>query len=238
MIKEAIILAGGFGKRLQPVVSDKPKCLASVAGNPFLYYLINYLQSIGIESYVFSVGYLHEMIEEYLRENYTDLNYQISLENKPLGTGGGIKLACKKTSATNVLICNGDTLYKIDLEELSVFNKRKDADCTLNLKPMKDFDRFGMVELNDDNSVKAFKEKQFYKSGLINGGVYALNAERFLKESLPEKFSFEKEYLEKNVNTAAGKTAKLFGMVQDTYFIDIGIPEDFERANKELKIEK
>ncbi|HEY9342254.1 MAG TPA: sugar phosphate nucleotidyltransferase, partial [Hanamia sp.] len=96
-----------------------------------------------------------------------------------------------------------------------------------------DFDRYGVVELNEDYSIKLFKEKQFYKSGLINGGVYALDVNRFLKENLPEKFSFEKEFLEKNINPE-NQRATLFGQVQDEYFIDIGVPEDYKKAQVEL----
>ena len=107
------------------------------------------------------------------------------------------------------------------------------ADCTLSLKPMQSFDRYGVVELNNDYSIRSFKEKQFYETGLINGGVYALHAEKFLKESLPEKFSFEKEYLEKKVSLA-NDDKRMYGVVQDRYFIDIGIPEDYERAQIEL----
>ena len=69
MIKEAIILAGGLGTRLRSVIFDKPKCMAPVAGKPFLHYLIHFLQKQGIENFIFSVGYMHEMIEEYLKQN-------------------------------------------------------------------------------------------------------------------------------------------------------------------------
>lgn len=236
MIKEAIILAGGLGTRLRPVVSDTPKCMAPVAGKPFLHFLISFLKKNGIEHFIFSVGYMHEVIEEYLQNNYPELNYTISLENEPLGTGGAIRLACEKSHQKNVLICNGDTLYKVDCEALSKFHEEKKAACTLNLKPMTNFDRYGVVELNADNSVKSFKEKQFYQSGLINGGVYALNVDEFLKEGLPQKFSFEKDFLEKNVLLPEGGKSNLFGLVQDKYFIDIGIPEDYTRAQSELVI--
>ena len=197
MIKEAIILAGGLGTRLRSVVSDKPKCMATVAGKPFLHYLISFLKNNGIEKFIFSVGYLHEVIEDYLKQKFSTLDYKISLESEPLGTGGAIKLACSKTSEKDVLICNGDTLYKIDLSSLGKFHQEKKASCSLTLKRMENFDRYGVVELNKDESVKAFREKQFYTSGLINGGIYALNVPDFLKQNLPEKFSFEKEFLEK-----------------------------------------
>lgn len=235
MIKEAIILAGGFGTRLRSVVSDVPKCMALIDGKPFLYYLIEFLQKNGIEHFIFSVGYLHEVIEKYLQQNYPELNVYISLETEPLGTGGAIQFAAGKTSEKNVLVCNGDTFYKIDVDLLNQFHIQKNAACSLSLKPMNNFDRYGVVELNEDDSIKNFKEKQFYETGLINGGVYALNILKFLEEGLPEKFSFEKDYLEKKVRLIETKPG-IFGIVQDHYFIDIGIPEDYEKAQKELPI--
>lgn len=232
MINEAIILAGGLGTRLRSVVSDVPKCMAPVAGKPFLDYIIEYFQKGGIDNFIFSVGYKHEVIEEHLKKNHPYLNYKISLENEPLGTGGAIQFACKKTSAKNVLVCNGDTFYKIDLKEFSQFHESLNGACTLALKPMHYFDRYGVVELNEDCTVKSFKEKQYYTTGLINGGVYVLNVTEFLNESLPEKFSFEKDYLEKSVKE--NKDQKIFGMIQDAYFIDIGIPGDYQKAAEEL----
>ena len=229
MIKEAIILAGGLGTRLRSVVSDVPKCMAPVTGKPFLYFVIEHLLSQGVNTFIFSVGYKSEMIINYVNEQYPNLNKQFSTEAEPLGTGGAVKLACSLATEKDVLILNGDTLFKIDVETVSDFHASCDADCTLSLKSMEFFDRYGVVELNEDASVASFKEKQFYESGLINGGVYALNVERFMQEDLPQKFSFEKEYLE-----AYFVKRKMFGIIQDQYFIDIGIPEDFERAQVEL----
>ncbi len=236
MINEAIILAGGLGTRLRSVVPDQPKCMAPVNGKPFLFYIINYLQKNDIKKFIFSVGYMHEAIENYLQKSYPSLNYKMSVETEPLGTGGGIKLAIEKATQSNVLVCNGDTLFKIDLQKLSNFHNEKNADCSLCLKPMKNFDRYGVVALNDDGSVQSFKEKKLYDQGLINGGVYALNLERFKKETFPVKFSFEKDYLEKNTQSSTDDKTKLFGLIQDKYFIDIGIPEDYERAQVELRI--
>ena len=231
MIKEAIILAGGLGTRLRSVVSDVPKCMAPVTGKPFLYFVIEHLLSQGVNTFIFSVGYKSEMIINYVNEQYPNLNKQFSTEAEPLGTGGAVKLACSLATEKDVLILNGDTLFKIDVETVSDFHASCDADCTLSLKSMEFFDRYGVVELNEDASVASFKEKQFYESGLINGGVYALNVERFMQEDLPQKFSFEKEYLE-----AYFVKRKMFGIIQDQYFIDIGIPEDFERAQVELGV--
>ncbi|HVZ96010.1 MAG TPA: nucleotidyltransferase family protein [Chitinophagaceae bacterium] len=234
MIKEAIILAGGLGTRLRSVVSDVPKCMAPVNGNPFLYYVLSHLRKEGITDFIFSLGYKSGDIIDYIESSSDQLtikNYQFSTEKEPLGTGGAIRLALEKTSGENVIIVNGDTLFSIDVNAISNFHLRQDADCTLCLKPMKNFDRYGVVELNSDQSIRSFKEKHFYPSGLINGGVYALNIARFKQETFPEKFSFEKDYLEK----FTGKR-KFYGIEQDRYFIDIGIPEDYERAQKELLI--
>lgn len=234
MIKEAIILAGGLGTRLRPLISDVPKCLAPLNGKPFLHYLIAYLQKSGIESFIFSIGYLHEKIEEYLKSDYAGLNYQLALEEEPLGTGGAIRLAIEKTKEKDLLVCNGDTMFKVDVKALAAFHLNKNAACTLSLKPMVNFDRYGAVTIDEDGSVESFKEKQFYQSGLINGGVYALNRNHFFSENLPKKFSFEKDYLEKKVNEGADTDSAIFGFIQDKYFIDIGIPEDYERAGREL----
>jgi len=227
-IKEAIILAGGLGTRLKKTVPDLPKCMAPVAGRPFLFYVINYLRSQGIVKFIFSLGYKHEFIESYLGEQFPTLQYQTVVEEEPLGTGGAVKLACQHTTDENVLITNGDTLYRINLEELSTVHFDNAADVTIALKPLEEFDRYGLVEMNDDGSIKGFFEKQFCAKGLINGGAYLLNCMSFLEYEWPAVFSFEKAFLE-------NKNSRLYGSVQDAYFIDIGIPEDYERAQLEFK---
>ena len=230
---QAIILAGGLGTRLRSIVSDLPKCMAPVSGSPFLYYVIEYLLSRGINKFIFSVGYKSEVIIDYLNEKYPDLHKQFAIEDEPLGTGGAIKLACGLATEKNVLILNGDTIFKADVNLLADFHNQNGADCTLALKPMLNFDRYGVVELNTDAAIASFKEKQFYESGLINGGVYALRVAGFLNEDLPRVFSFEKDYLESYFDKR-----KMYGVVHDAYFIDIGIPEDYERAQLELKVEQ
>jgi D-glycero-alpha-D-manno-heptose 1-phosphate guanylyltransferase len=151
------------------------------------------------------------------------------VEAEPLGTGGAIKLGCSHVKGKTVIVLNGDTFFRVNLNNLIRFHEMHDADCTLSLKPMKQFDRYSVVEINNDFTITTFKEKHFYQEGLINGGVYALNASKLLNENLPEKFSFEKEYLESRIGLN-----KFYGFIQDEYFIDIGIPADFERAQTEL----
>lgn len=230
-INECIVLAGGLGTRLQRVVNDVPKCMAPVHNKPFLAYIIAYLESNGIERFIFSLGYKHEVVTKYLTLHFPRLNAELVIEEEPLGTGGAIQLSCTKANSENVIIANGDTLFKADLHLLANMHLQYNADCTLALKPMHHFERYGVVALNEDNSIKSFKEKKQYKEGLINGGLYALQVARFLQAGLPQKFSFEKAYLE-----ACSDKCHLFGSVQDAYFIDIGIPEDYQRAQQELSV--
>ena len=171
-IKHAIILAGGLGTRLRDVVPDLPKCMAPVAGRPFLFYVINQLRMQGIEEFVFSLGYKHELIEEYLTQEFPTLSYKTVIETEPLGTGGAIYLSCKQVNAEKVLVANGDTLYNADLDKLEKLHQSLHVECTLALKPMKNFDRYGVVEINEKGWILNFKEKQFYAQGNINGGIY------------------------------------------------------------------
>ncbi|HLX91806.1 MAG TPA: nucleotidyltransferase family protein [Puia sp.] len=231
-LKEALILAGGLGTRLRPIVPDIPKCMAPVSGRPFLQYLISYFQFAGIKRFVFSLGYQHELIEQFLHSSLAAHSFTSVIEVEPLGTGGAILLAATKMKDESVLVANGDTLFKIDISELSMFHKHNDADCTVCLKPMQSFDRYGAVILRKDFTIEKFEEKKYYDNGLISGGVYALQIPRFFHYSLPQKFSFEKDFLEAN----SGRR-KFMGFVQDKYFIDIGVPADYFRAQAELKEE-
>lgn len=230
MIKEAIILAGGLGTRLREAVPHLPKAMAPVAARPFLSYVVDHLRMQGVHRFIFSLGYKSEMILEYLMKEYPTLDYTSAIEEEPLGTGGGIQLAMKKTTFENTLVANGDTLFKINLAQIESLHQQNNSECTLALKPMQNFDRYGVVETDADGKILSFKEKQFYEQGLINGGIYLLNKEKFLNHSLPQKFSFEKDYLENFC-----MEGKFYGSVQENYFIDIGIPEDYQKAQADLQ---
>lgn len=229
MIKEAIILAGGLGTRLRNAVPELPKCMAPVLAKPFIGYVMDYLQQQGIKTFILSLGYKYQVIEQYLNTQYGNLHLIYSVEEEPLGTGGAIQAACHQAIHETVLVLNGDTFFKADVAALDAFHQTCRAECTLSLKSMTHFDRYGVVALNDASAVEIFKEKNRYAEGLINGGVYALQKDAFLQHALPRQFSFEKDYLEKQAGTG-----KIYGCIQDAYFIDIGIPEDYEKAQTEL----
>lgn len=230
MIKEAIILAGGLGTRLRSSVPDLPKCMAPVAGKPFISYVIGYYKKQGIEKFIFSLGYKHELIHDFLKLELNESEYTTTIESEPLGTGGAIYQGCLKASSNNILVLNGDTLFEIDLKSLSFFHREKNAECTLCLKEMHNTDRYGVVETNSDGRIISFKEKKFYERSVINGGVYALNVPSILNEKFPEKFSFEKDYFERSY-----LDKKVYGLKQNGYFIDIGVPADYEKAQVDFK---
>ncbi len=228
-VTEAIILAGGLGTRLRKAVPDLPKCMAPVNGKPFIFYVIHHLKQQGIQRFLFSLGYRSEAFTSFLADTLSVGSYEIIIEKEPLGTGGAIQFAIQHAITENVLVVNGDSIFITHLAEQVNFHETHHADCTLALKPMENFSRYGVVELNANDSVALFKEKKFYAKGLINGGVYIINKNIFTKYSFPEKFSFETDYLQQYY-TAGG----MYGIEQDGYFIDIGIPEDYQRAQTEL----
>lgn len=226
---QAIILAGGLGTRLRSAVPDLPKCLAPVAGRPFLFHVINYLRSQGVNDFIFSLGYKHELIVDYLEKDFATLSYKTVIEEEPLGTGGAIRMAATHAQAAQLVVTNGDTLFRANLQAMINIHTAHNAACTLALKPMQDFDRYGVVETDPEGRITAFREKQQYKTGTINGGFYLIDREALLTAELPDKFSFEKDYLE-----ARYATGNLYGIAQDNYFIDIGIPEDYHQAQQDL----
>lgn len=226
---EAIILAGGLGTRLRSVISEVPKCMAPVAGKPFLWYLLKFLTKYDINRVILSVGYLREVIFKWIDRVKEEFPYEIdyAIEELPLGTGGGIKLGLTKTMTNNVIVLNGDTFFDVNLDKLMEFHFLHPSSITLSLKPMQNFDRYGRVIVDNVNhQIIKFEEKKYCKDGLINGGVYVINKCEPIFENLPEKFSFETTVLESQC-----KFGNLFGIIQNGYFIDIGIPEDFYKAD-------
>lgn len=226
MITECIVLAGGLGTRLRSVVADKPKCMAPVGKHPFLYYLLKYLQEQGITHVILSLGYKSEQVIDWCKEANPDIEISFVIEEEPLGTGGGILLAMSKVKGNEFFITNGDTFFGVPLNELYNFHQQKQSALSLALKPMYQFERYGSVELDENDRITAFLEKQFREEGLINGGIYLTSKQYLQSLGLPQQFSFEKEVLE--------KSKALYGFISDTYFIDIGVPDDYARVQTEL----
>lgn len=223
---EAIILAGGLGTRLRSEVPDLPKCMAPVAGKPFLDYVIRALQEQGVTKFIFSLGYRSEVVLQHLEQSWPKLKYDYTIETIPLGTGGGIRFAVQKVKGDSFFVLNGDTYFEVNLPSMLKKHIEVQAEITVALKKMYHFDRYGSVLIGQNNIISAFQEKTYREIGWINGGIYLIQKQLITNIGIANPFSFEKEILEKYVDKNC-----IFGFESDGYFIDIGIPEDFKKAN-------
>jgi D-glycero-alpha-D-manno-heptose 1-phosphate guanylyltransferase len=231
MIREAVVLAGGFGTRLRQVIPDLPKPMAPVNDKPFLHYILSHLQKARVERIVLSVGYLAEKIEAHFGNKYLGLEIIYCPEREPMGTGGGIRMGIDLCNSDTVFALNGDSFFAVPLIEYAKHHFQSEANASLALRAVDDGSRYGTIELNN-NRITAFREKASDVTGsaLINGGVYILNRATYL-EATPEhhSFSIESDFFAKQANTL-----HLNGFVSKGYFIDIGIPEDYARAQQEM----
>jgi D-glycero-alpha-D-manno-heptose 1-phosphate guanylyltransferase len=226
---EAIILAGGAGTRLKSIVKDVPKPMADINGRPFLSYLLNYLSSQGITKVLLSVGYRHEIIKDYFGARYKDIDIIYVVEDKPLGTGGALRKALSCIEGRDVIVLNGDTFFNINLKKMADFHCSENSMLTIAVKPMHDFNRYGTVIIKDNRAI-GFEEKSFKHSGYINGGIYVVKkaiSEFFDYDK--DAFSFEIDFLHWKINDIQPRV-----FICDDYFIDIGVPDDYKKAQREL----
>lgn len=230
MLKDVVILVGGFGTRLSHVLGQNiPKPMAPVYGKPFLTYILDRLIEAGAEHVILATGYKHEVIEKYCGNKYRSLKISYSEENTPLLTGGAILKASKLVKEDDFLVLNGDTLFNIDLPLLCTFHKAHNSPLSIALREVDDTARYGAVK-TESNRIVAFCEKDSsIGAGVINGGIYAVNKKWLQGLGLPEEFSFEKDLLQKVVNTET-----FYGLNFNNYFIDIGVPEDYRQAQKDF----
>lgn len=227
---EAVILAGGMGTRLRSVVRQVPKPMADINGRPFLSYILHNLTTCGVGRVFLSVGYMHEVIEGYFGKRYEGLDLEYVVEDKPLGTGGAIKTALKRAGGGEIIVLNGDTFFAIDLLEMLDVHRSLHPLLTMAIKPLKNIDRYGTVIIQG-GLVKSFEEKTHKEHGYINGGVYIVDGEilEYLEEH-EESFSFETDFLQKRIDGI-----RCASYISDAYFIDIGVPDDYMRAQVELR---
>ena len=220
---EAIILAGGFGTRLAQVVKDVPKPMAPVAGKPFLQYITDDLINQRVDRLIFAVCYKKDSIMHFFGNNYHGVDILYSVENEPLLTGGAIRQALKLCKEERVFVINGDTFFNVDLNAMRMFSVNTGKQIVISVKEMNVFSRYGTVSLDDSMIVTAFHEKQFCERGYINGGVY--DVWRTALKDYPEKFSMESLCFPELL-----KDRQIAAFISDGMFIDIGIPEDYARA--------
>jgi D-glycero-alpha-D-manno-heptose 1-phosphate guanylyltransferase len=224
---EAIILAGGFGTRLQSVVKDLPKPMAPVAGRPFLVILLQFLRRKGVNRFILSVGYKADKIQSVLGSFFDGAPIVYEMESSPLGTGGAIKAAMKHVSEDHVFVLNGDTYLDFDLLAAERLWQQY-ATPLMVARKVEDTSRYGALSVQN-HRIMGLLEKGISGPGLINGGCYLLPSTLFQPYSLPDSFSFETDFLPDFIQNNT-----LNAFVSEGYFIDIGVPEDYERAQVEL----
>ena len=232
MISTAIILAGGLGTRLKGVLKGLPKPMAPIRNRPFLEYQMDFWIDQGISRFILSVGHLNQKISSHFGDSYRSVQINYVQENTPLGTGGGLLMAAKNL-AEPFLLLNGDTFFEVDLNDLFLFHNEHNAEWTMSLFRSKDLDRYMGVGLAKTGEILVLKSEESQIDLLVNGGVYLINPSAISRLNLNPgiKSSLEDQLLPSFLSLGG----KLFGIECYGKFIDIGVPEDYYRAQKILK---
>lgn len=224
---EAIVLAGGLGTRLREVVSDVPKVMAPVAGRPFLEILLTALARKGFQRVVLSLGYLADTVVHHFGGRFGGMELLYEIEPSPLGTGGAMRAALDRCAGEQVFVFNGDTF--LDLEAADVEQQwRQQPGPIIVARDVPDTSRYGRLDVQDSR-VMGFFEKGMSGPGLINAGCYVLPRGILDAFELGQAFSFETDFL-----PGAVKQQRFEVFVTRGYFIDIGVPADYARAQSEL----
>lgn len=221
---EAIILVGGMGTRLRPVVSDVPKPLAPVAGRPFLAWLLDALSESQLRRVILATGYKAPLVESTIGASWKGLEIIYVIEDEPLGTGGAVRNAVSRLLGDGVHVVNGDTFLRYSLDGLERATYAAGVGLGLALAEVADVGRYGAVEI-DDGKVVAFCEKGGAGHGWINAGSYYLGTSALSRLPESRKFSFEADFL-----VPQAQQSQVAAFTETGGFIDIGIPEDFARA--------
>jgi D-glycero-alpha-D-manno-heptose 1-phosphate guanylyltransferase len=224
---EAIVLAGGFGTRLRHVVPDLPKPMAPIAGRPFLEILLTALARKRFERVVLSLGYMSEKIVAWFGEDFSGLELVYEIETSPLGTGGAVRQALARCRADHVYVMNGDTYLDVEVTELEAHWSDRHAPIIV-ARQVQDSTRYGRIS-TANGGVTGFGGKGTGGAGLINAGCYVFP--KTILEHFPfgQAFSLETDFLTKAVSQT-----RFDVFVTNGSFIDIGVPDDYARAQVEL----
>lgn len=231
---QAILLAGGLGTRLRSVVNDRPKPMAWIEGRPFMEYVVHELSRYGITDIVFAVGYKGSMVEDFFGDGSAfGIKASYAYEEELLGTAGAIKNAGKYIYEDWFFVLNADTFYQLDYRRLLKVRDEQNLDFALVLRQVPDVSRYGRAVLVQDRLIEFNEKTTEPVPGTINGGVYLMRKQ--LLEEIPEgKVSLENEMIPRWLSMEKPKK-RLGGIVNDGYFIDIGIPEDYYRFQEDVR---
>ena len=229
----AILLVGGFGTRLMPLTKNTPKPMLTVAGIPVTEHQIAMAKSAGITEIVLATSYLSEVFTPYFGDGSKwGIKIKYAVEKEPLGTGGAIRNAAQLLDThESVVVLNGDVLSSHNLTEQIRQHESHDADITLHLTQVEDARAFGCVPTDSDGRVTAFLEKMENPvTNQINAGCYVFNPRVISAIPLDTVVSVERETFPQLV--ASG--AKVFGYVENAYWLDIGTPRALLKASIDI----
>lgn len=227
---EAIILAGGFGTRLAPILSHLPKTLAPIQGTPFLQLLFHQLEQSGLVSKVIlALGYKAADIESFLKTQKYSFKVDLSIEPTPLGTGGALLYALPKTTAPTLLVLNGDSYFDLSLLNFIAFHREKKADLTIACHKVDDISRYGSIEIDPSSRILNYREKSpISEPGWINAGLYLIEKPLLTPFQL-KPYSIEKDLFPQFLSK------RIYAYQQEATFIDIGTPNSYNQAQQILK---
>lgn len=224
---EAIVIAGGFGTRLRQIIADVPKPMAPIAGRPFLEILLNSLARKGFKRVILSLGFMAEKISSYFGKQHAGMELIYVVENQPLGTGGGVRLAMEKMTTDHVFVFNGDTFLDLEVDDVE-HQWQLRHNPIIVAREVPETSRYGRL-IVDGYVAKGFVEKGVVGSGLINAGCYALMRGQLDCFPVAQSFSLEVDFLSHAINRGEFDVFTTNGK-----FIDIGVPEDYARAQTML----
>ena len=226
-LREAIILAGGFGTRLRHVVPHLPKPMAPIGERYFLEILLTSLATKGFRHVVLSLGYMADRIVSHFGGRFSGMDLSFEIEPSPLGTGGAVRQAVSRCRADHVFVFNGDTYLDLEVDDVES-HWQKSRVPIIVARDVEDTKRYGRLKLREGRIVE-FSEKGIGGAGIVNAGCYVLPIDILNDFPVGRPFSLEMDFF---IDAVRAQRIDVF--VTHGRFIDIGIPEDYARAQIEL----
>jgi len=228
---DVIILCGGAGLRLRPVIGSDPKSMAQVAGRPFLEMPLKQLRRYGFQRVILAVGYAAAAIRSHFGQTFCGMEIEYSYEASPLGTGGALSNAAAQVKSKSCLVMNGDSYTDVDLGRFVAGHLESEAEVSVALVPVDERGDVGSVVLDGDGNVMKFAEKEpSPRAQHLNAGIYLLSRERLLGIPSGPPISLERELFPQWIQE--GRRIKAF--VHSGKCVDIGTPERYQTAQKAL----
>lgn len=226
-------MAGGKGSRIRPLTLSRPKPLIPVANRPMIEYVVENIKKSGYNELIVTISYLKSQIKTLLQKDYADMKIKYSVEEKPLGTAGGVKKVAKYIDDTFIVL-SGDVLVDVDLNELLHFHKKNKALATMVLTPVDNPSHFGIAVLDNKNQIIKFLEKPSSDevfSKIANAGTYVLEPEIFdYMDTKKGELDFSQDIFPQLIEEKAG----IYGYVLDGYWNDVGRPKTYLQANYDV----